>query len=166
VESIVEAFEGYGFHDVAPTDQSADLFLRLRGDFIGRPYCYARNRIVDPVRRGQLMCCNCWEPIICRTETGGRPADVQAVINARAEGHDDHEARLAERYEERIDRAGEEYRTGSQSRITHEQRWDAGRAVVMDRNAPLHCRTCWAAGGAIRERLSAWLHPPWAPVHA
>jgi hypothetical protein len=99
VGSIVEGFEGHGVHDVAPTDLSTDLFLRLRGDFIRFPYCYVRSRIVGPIRRGQLMRCNCWEPIMWRTETGRRPADVQAVINARTEAHDDREARLAERYE-------------------------------------------------------------------
>jgi hypothetical protein len=36
----------------------------------------------------------------------------------------------------------------------------------MDRNAPLHYRTCWSAGGAIRERLSTWLCPPWSPINA
>jgi hypothetical protein len=165
VELIVGRFEGHDVHDVAPRDLSADLFLRLRGDFIRCLLFQARNRSVDPLRQGQL-CCTWWEPIIWRAHAGRRPVDVQAVINARTEVHDDRDARLAERYEERINRAGEEYRNSSQSRITHEQRWDAGRAVIIDRNAPLRYRTCWAAGGAIREHPSAWLHPPWSPIHA
>jgi hypothetical protein len=91
---------------------------------------------------------------------------VRAVVNARAEVHGDRDARLAERCEERINRAGDEYRTGPSSRSNREQRWDAGRAVLMDRNAPLHYRTCWAACGAVRERPSAWRYPPWSPVNA
>jgi hypothetical protein len=135
--SLVEGFEGNGVLNLATTDLPVDIYLRLSGDVIGRPYCYARSRMIGPIRQGQLMCCTCWEPIIWRTPTGRRPADVQAVVNARTEVHDDHDARLAERYEERINRAGDEYRTGSSSRSTHEQRWDAGAAVLMGRNAPL-----------------------------
>jgi hypothetical protein len=52
VGSIVEAAEGYNIHDAAPADLSADLFLRLRGDFVGCPYLHARCGIVEPVRRG------------------------------------------------------------------------------------------------------------------
>jgi hypothetical protein len=141
VDSLVEGFEGNGVLSLATTNLPVDLYLRLRVDYIRCPYCYARSRTIGPIGQGQLMCCTCWEPIIWRTpygeETSRRTSSSQR--SHRSPGRSRCE--LAERYEERINRAGDDYRTGSSSRSTHEQRWDAGTAVLMDRNAPLHYRT-------------------------
>jgi hypothetical protein len=162
VDSIVERCAGYGVHDTSRADCPEARFLRLEGDFVGCPYCVATNNRISPIRQGQLTCCVCWEVIQWRTTAGARPVDVQAAVSSRAIVNEEHSARLAQRYDGRVNVVGEQYRVGSRARFGRKQRWDKGNTIMIDEDTNLQYRVLghwWSDAGAPHHVLAPAVEP-------